>query len=69
MMINLFDPPREKARKNIRILKILMLTCVVITVYFVIVQNWLVAVFPLCLISYFLGAFITLKNVMRDLKE
>jgi len=33
-MINVFDPPREKARKNIRILKLMMLVFVILAGYF-----------------------------------
>jgi len=68
-MINLFDPPREKARKNIRILKLMMLIFVILAGYFGSVQNWIGLSGSLCLIFYFLGSFITLKNVKEDLKE
>ena len=68
-MINVFDSPREKARKNLRILKLLMLSSIIVAGYFGSVQNWIGLSGSLCLIFYFLGSFVTLKNVKEDLKE
>ena len=68
-MINLFDPPREKARKNIRILAGLIMLSGIVCLIAVIFHQQFLLVGGLMLGAYFAGAMVTLRNVRKDLKE